>query len=129
MDKYKPRINLRRMVVLIVLAIVLMTVAGWLLSRESFYEMLEAVRNVNCLLVASAIIIYFLSMAIWAGRWQTALSFIDSRISFGNRYLIICAAVFLNNISPGARVMVIRSAGFICCVSWRIRAIHRVRLP
>ncbi|MFN2188256.1 MAG: flippase-like domain-containing protein [Candidatus Promineifilaceae bacterium] len=104
MDEYKPRINLRRMVILIVLAIVLMTVAGWLLSRESFYEMLEAVGNASYLLIASAIAIYFISLAIWAGRWQTALSFIDSRISFGSRYLIICATVFLNNISPGARV-------------------------
>jgi uncharacterized protein (TIRG00374 family) len=104
MDDYKPRINLRRIVLLIALAIVLMAIAGWLLSHENFYEMLEAVRNANYLLIASAIAIYFVSLAIWAGRWQTALSFIDSRISFGSRYLIICATVFLNNISPGARV-------------------------
>ena len=104
MDEYKPRINLRRMVILIVLAIVLMTVAGWLLSRESFYEMLEAVGNASYLLIASAIAIYFISLAIWAGRWQTALSFINCRIGFGSRYLILCATVFLNNISPGARV-------------------------
>jgi uncharacterized protein (TIRG00374 family) len=104
MDEYKPRINLRRMVLLIVLAIVLMAIAGWLLSRENFYEMLEATRNANYLLIAAAIAIYFVSMAIWAGRWQTALSFINYRIGFGMRYLIICATVFLNNISPGGRV-------------------------
>jgi uncharacterized protein (TIRG00374 family) len=43
-------------------------------------------------------------VAIWAGRWQTALSFINCRISFVTRYLILCATVFLNNITPGARV-------------------------
>ena len=92
------------MILLIVLAILLMAIAGWLLSRENFYEMLKAIKGANYLLIASAIAIYFLSMAIWAGRWQTALSFINCRISFGTRYLILCVTVFLNNISPGARV-------------------------
>jgi uncharacterized protein (TIRG00374 family) len=104
MDEYKPKINLRRMVLLMSLAIALMAIAGLLLSRENFYEMLEAIRNANYLLIASAIAIYFVSLAIWAGRWQTALSFINCRIGFGSRYLILCATVFLNNISPGARV-------------------------
>jgi uncharacterized protein (TIRG00374 family) len=104
MDEYKPKINLRKAVLVVVLAIVLMAVAGWLLSRENFYEMYEAIRNADRLLVASAIAIYFISAAIWAARWQTALSFINYRISFGTRYLILCATVFLNNITPGARV-------------------------
>ncbi len=89
---------------MVILAIVLMAIAGWLLSRENFYEMLEVIRNANYLLIASAIALYFINLALWAGRWQTALSFINCRIGFGSRYLIICATVFLNNISPGARV-------------------------
>jgi uncharacterized protein (TIRG00374 family) len=104
MDEYKPKINLRRMVLVVVVAIVLMAVAGWLLSRENFYQMFEAIRSADYLLVASAIATYFISLAIWAGRWQTALSFINCRISFVTRYLILCATVFLNNITPGARV-------------------------
>jgi uncharacterized protein (TIRG00374 family) len=104
MDKYKPKINLRKMVFVVILAIVLMTVAGWLLARENFYQMFEAISSANYALVASAIATYFISVAIWAGRWQTALSFINCRISFGTRYLILCATVFLNNITPGARV-------------------------
>ena len=104
MDEYKPKINLRRMVLLIVLAIVLMAIAGWLLSRENFYQMFEAIRSADYLLIGSAIATYFISVAIWAGRWQTALSFINCRISFVTRYLILCATVFLNNITPGARV-------------------------
>ena len=91
------------MVFLIVLAIVLMAVAGWLLARENFYQMFEAVRNANGLLIAAAIAINFISLAAWAGRWQTALSFINYKVSFGARYLIICATVFLNNITPMAR--------------------------
>jgi uncharacterized protein (TIRG00374 family) len=104
MDEYKPKINLRRMVFVVILAIVIMAVAGWLLARENFYQMFEAIRSANYLLIASAIATYFISVAIWAGRWQTALSFINCRISFGTRYLILCATVFLNNITPGARV-------------------------
>jgi glycosyltransferase 2 family protein len=104
MNEYKPKINLRKMVALVVLAIVLMAVAGWLLARENFYQMLEAVRSANYLLIASAIAIYFLTVVVWAARWQKALSFINCRISFGARYLILCATVFLNNITPGARV-------------------------
>jgi uncharacterized protein (TIRG00374 family) len=104
MDEYKPKINLRRMVLVVVVAIVLMAVAGWLLSRENFYQMFEAIRHADYLLIASAIATYFISVAIWAGRWQTALSFINCRISFVTRYLILCATVFLNNITPGARV-------------------------
>src|SRR4030042_1166638 len=104
MDEYKPKINLRRMVLVVILAIVIMAVAGWLLSRENFYQMFEAIRSANHLLIASSIATYFVSVAIWAGRWQTALSFINCRISFGTRYLILCATVFLNNITPGARV-------------------------
>jgi uncharacterized protein (TIRG00374 family) len=104
MDEYKPKINLRKMVLVAVLAIVLMAVAGWLLARENFYQTFEAIRSANYLLIASAIAAYFISVAIWAGRWQTALSFINCRISFLTRYLILCATIFLNNITPGARV-------------------------
>jgi uncharacterized protein (TIRG00374 family) len=104
MDAYKPKINLRRMVFLIVMAITLMAVAGWLLARENFYQMFEAIKSANGLLIAAAIAINFLSVAAWAGRWQTALSFINCKVSFGTRYLILCATVFLNNITPGMRV-------------------------
>ena len=104
MDEYKPKINLRKAVLVAVVAIALMAVAGWLLSRENFYEMFEAIKSANRLLVVSAIAIYFLSVALWATRWQAALSFIDCRINFGARYLILCATIFLNNITPGARV-------------------------
>ena len=104
MEEYKPKLRLRRVVFVVVLAIALMALAGRLLSRESFYEMLEVIRNANYLWIGSAVALYFINLAIWSGRWQTALSFIDCRISSGSRYLIICATVFLNNISPGARV-------------------------
>jgi uncharacterized protein (TIRG00374 family) len=104
MDEYKPKINLRKSVFLAALAIVLMAVAGWLLSRENFYQMIEAVGSANRLFIAAAIAIYFLSVGLWAFRWQTALSFINHRISFAVRYLILCAAIFLNNITPGARI-------------------------
>jgi len=104
MDAYKPKINLRRMVFLIVLAITLMAVAGWFLARENFYQMFEAIKSANGLLIAAAIAINFLSVAAWAGRWQTALSFINCKVSFGTRYLILYATVFLNNITPGVRV-------------------------
>jgi uncharacterized protein (TIRG00374 family) len=104
MNEYKPKINLRKSVILVALAIVIMAVAGWLLAHEDFYQMLEAIRSANGLLIASAIAIYFLCVAVWATRWQTALSFIDNRTSFGTRYLILCAAIFLNNITPVARV-------------------------
>lgn len=103
-NEYRPKINLRRSVFLAALVIVLMAVAGWLLARESFYQMFEAIGSANRLLIASAIAIYFLSVAVWAARWQTALSFINCRISFGARYLILCATIFLNNITPGIRV-------------------------
>jgi len=92
------------MVFLIVLAITLMAVAGWLLARENFYQMFEAIKSANGLLIAAAIAINFLSVAAWAGRWQTALSFINCKVSFGTRYLILYATVFLNNITPGVRV-------------------------
>jgi uncharacterized protein (TIRG00374 family) len=104
MDEYKPKIDLRKMALVMILAIVIMAVAGWLLARENFYRTFEAIRGANYLLVASAVAAYFISVAAWAGRWQTALSFINCRISFLSRYLILWATVFLNNITPGARV-------------------------
>lgn len=104
MDEYKPKINLRKSILLAALAIILMALAGWLLARENFYQMFEAVRGANHLLIASAIAIYFLSVAVWAARWQTALSSINCRTSFGACYPILCAAIFLNNITPFARV-------------------------
>jgi len=104
MEEYKPKLNLRKVALVVILAIVLMALAGWLLSREHFYEMLEVIRNANYLLIGAATALYFINLAIWAGRWQTALSFIDCRIGFASRYLIVWATVFLNNISPGARV-------------------------
>jgi uncharacterized protein (TIRG00374 family) len=104
MNEYKPKINLRKSVFLIALPIVLMAVAGWLLAHENFYQMFEAIKSANGLLIASAIAIYFISVAVWAARWQTALSFINCRIRFGARYLILCATIFLNNVTPVARV-------------------------
>lgn len=104
MNEYKPKINFRKSVALITLPIVLMVLAGWLLAHENFYQMFEAIKSANSLLIASAIAIYFSGVAIWAVRWQTALSFINCRISFGARYLILCATVFLNNITPVARI-------------------------
>ena len=104
MDEYKPKINLRKMALVMVLAIILMAVAGWLLARENFYQTFEAIRSARLPLIAAAIAAYFISVAAWAGRWQTALSFINCRISFLSRYLILWGTIFLNNITPGARV-------------------------
>jgi len=103
-NEYKPKINLRKSIILVALAIVIMAVAGWLLANEDFYQMFAAIGSANRLLIASAIVIYFLSVAVWSIRWQTALSFINHRTSFCTRYLILCAAIFLNNITPVARV-------------------------
>ena len=47
---------------------------------------------------------YFLGVAVWATRWRAALSFIDCSTTFATRYLILCAAIFLNNITPMMRV-------------------------
>lgn len=104
MNEYRPKINLRRSVGLIVLAIVIMVIAGWLLAHENFYQMLATVRRADHLFVALAIATYFISVAVWATRWQAALSFMNCKMSFGNRYLILCATIFLNNITPVARV-------------------------
>ena len=103
-DEYKPKINLRKSIILAAIAIILMALAGWLLARENFYQMLEAVRSANHLLIAAAIAIYYLSVIVWAARWQTALSSIKCKTRFGVRYLILCATIFLNNITPFARV-------------------------
>jgi uncharacterized protein (TIRG00374 family) len=104
MDEYKPKINLRKSVIIATLVIALMVVAGWLLARESFYQMFEAISSANRWLIAAAIAIFFLSIGLWAFRWQTALSFIHYRVNFAVRYLILCAVIFLNNITPGARI-------------------------
>jgi uncharacterized protein (TIRG00374 family) len=102
-NEYRPKINLRKSVFLVVLAIVLMALAGWFLARENIYQMLEAVRSANWSFIALAIAIYFLSVGIWAIRWRKALSFVNYRTSFGTCYLIICATIFLNNITPIVR--------------------------
>jgi hypothetical protein len=104
MNEHRLKINLRKSVVLVVVAAVAMIVAGLFLAHENFYQMFEAVRSAKGLLVALAIAVYFLSVGLWAIRWQVALSSVNHRISFGVRYLILCAAIFLNNITPLARV-------------------------
>jgi uncharacterized protein (TIRG00374 family) len=104
MDEYKPKINLRKAVIIAAVVIALMAVAGWLLARESFRDMFVALSTANRWLIVAAIAIYFLSVGLWATRWQATLSFIGCRIGFGARYLILCATIFLNNITPGARV-------------------------
>ena len=67
-NEYKPKVNLRKSIVLVALAIVVMAVAGWLLAQEDFYQMFAAIGSANRLLIASAIAIYFLSVAVWATR-------------------------------------------------------------
>jgi uncharacterized protein (TIRG00374 family) len=103
-EDYKPKIDLRKSVIIATLVIALMAAGGWLLARESFYQMFNALRSANLPLVAAAIAVYFLSIGLWAFRWQTALSFIHCRVKFLVRYLILCATIFLNNITPGARI-------------------------
>ena len=103
-NEYKPKINLRKSVIIATLVIALMAAGGWLLARESFYQMFDAIRSANRPLFLAAITIYFLSTGLWAIRWQKALSFIRHEVSFGARYLILCATIFLNNITPGARI-------------------------
>jgi uncharacterized protein (TIRG00374 family) len=66
--------------------------------------MFAAIRSANQLLLVAAVIVYFLSIGLWAIRWQKALSFIHYWVSFAVRYLILCGVIFLNNITPGARV-------------------------
>jgi uncharacterized protein (TIRG00374 family) len=104
MNEYRLKINLRKAALLTVLAIVLMVVAGWFLRHEDFNQMFQAIKSANHLLIALAIAIYFLGVGFWATRWQAALSFINCRISFDVRYLMLCATIFLNNITPGVRV-------------------------
>jgi len=102
-NEYRPKINLRKSVFLIVLAIGLMALAVWVLARENLYQMLEVVGRANHSFIALAIAIYFLSVGIWAIRWRTTLSFVNYRTSFSTCYLIICATIFLNNITPIVR--------------------------
>ena len=103
-NEYKPKINLRKSVIIATLVMALMAAGGWLLARESFYQMFAAIRSANQLLLVAAVIVYFLSIGLWAIRWQKALSFIHYWVSFAVRYLILCGVIFLNNITPGARV-------------------------
>ena len=103
-SEYRPKVNLRKSVLLIVLAIVLMLFVAWLLTREHIYEMLVAVRRADRSLIALAVAVYFISVAVWATRWRATLSFIDCRTTFATRYLILCAAIFFNNITPMVRV-------------------------
>jgi uncharacterized protein (TIRG00374 family) len=103
-EQYKPKINLRKSVIIATVVIVLMVLAAWLLARESFSQMFQALSHASGWLVVAAIAIYFLSVALWAFRWQTALSFIHYKVRFAVRYLILCATLFLNGITPGARI-------------------------
>lgn len=103
-NEYKPKVNLRKSVFAIVLAIILMLLVGWLLSRENIYQMLGAVRSADRSLIGLAIAVYFLSVAVWATRWRATLSSIDCRTGFVTRYLVLCAAIFFNNITPMVRV-------------------------
>jgi uncharacterized protein (TIRG00374 family) len=103
-EAYRPKINLRKSVIIAAVVIALMAVAGWLLARESFREMFAALGSANGWLIVAAVAVFFLSIGLWAFRWQTSLSFIHYKVRFAIRYLILCAALFLNNITPGARV-------------------------
>jgi glycosyltransferase 2 family protein len=103
-EDYKPKINLRRSVIIAAIVIALMALAAWLLAGQSFRQMFNALSNADRRLIAAAIAVYFLSIGLWAFRWQTALSFIHCRVKFLVRYLILCATIFLNNITPGARI-------------------------
>jgi len=104
MEEYKPKISLRKSVIIAAIVIGLMALAGWLLARESFGQMFSALSHADRRLIAAAIAIYFLSIGLWAFRWQTTLSFIGCKVRFAARYLMLSATIFLNNITPGARV-------------------------
>jgi|GEM_PF-567329 len=103
-EDYKPKINLRKSVIIAAIVIALMALAAWLLAGQSFRQMFNALSNADRRLIAAAIAVYFLSIGLWAFRWQTALSFLHCRVKFLVRYLILSATIFLNNITPGARI-------------------------
>jgi uncharacterized protein (TIRG00374 family) len=104
MEEYRPKINLRKSVIIAAIVIGLMALAAWLLARESFGQMFGALSHADHRLIAAAVAIYFFSIGLWAFRWQTALSFIRCKVRFAVRYLMLCATIFLNNITPGARI-------------------------
>ena len=110
MNEYKPKINLSKSFLFIALIIALMALAGWLLRRENFYQMFEVLRGTRHSFVGLAIGIYFFSVVIWTIRWHIALSSSVTnsirklRESFATLYMIICSGIFLNNITPMARV-------------------------
>jgi uncharacterized protein (TIRG00374 family) len=107
MNEERPKLNLGKSLFRISVVIALVALAGWLLIRENLYQMFEVLRGAEHSLVGAAIALYFMSVGVWAIRWQVALfsiGSVDYRINFGTLYLILCTTIFLNNITPVARV-------------------------
>jgi uncharacterized protein (TIRG00374 family) len=106
MYEERPKLNLGKSLFRISVVLALVALAGWLLGHENFYRMFEVLRGAKHSLVGAAIAIYFVSVGIWAIRWQVALfstGGVDHKVNFGTLYLILCSTIFLNNITPVAR--------------------------
>lgn len=107
MYEERPKLDLRKSIFRISVVVALVALAGCLLARENFFRMFEVLRGAEHSLLCTAIAIYFISVGVWAIRWQVALfstGGVDHRVNFGTLYLILCSAIFLNNITPVARV-------------------------
>jgi uncharacterized protein (TIRG00374 family) len=91
-------------IIVIAAVLAVMALAVWLLMHEDFKDLLKVLREARRLLIAGAIATYFLSVVVWALRWRVALASLDCHASIAGLTLIVLSGIFLNNVTPMARL-------------------------
>ncbi|MFP4005729.1 MAG: YbhN family protein [Candidatus Hadarchaeia archaeon] len=94
------RFNIRNSLGGVIISLIVTIGVLLFIVRGDIDKLFHGLLSANMKLVFLAISIYFLEVALWAGRWKVALGAIDQDISFGKIYLICQGGKFVTNVTP-----------------------------
>jgi uncharacterized protein (TIRG00374 family) len=101
MAKHEFRINPKTLIlVLIVFLVVVLTC--YILARENFIEMINALGGANYLFVGLAIFVYVFGIAIFSMRWRTGVLALGRNASRRSLFLAVWGGIFVDNVTPFA---------------------------
>lgn len=96
----RKKANLRKAIITVLLSLAICAGVLLLFVRENISGVIHEIASANLMLVLLAIGLFFMEVALWTGRWKTALNASGYHPGFGLLYMISYGSQFLTNITP-----------------------------
>lgn len=100
-DKIPERkFGLKKAIPLVIISLAIALGILAIFAGGDFSTLIHSLASIDFRLLLLAIGIYFIEVAVWTGRWRTALSASGYYPEFGSLYVISHGSKFLTNITP-----------------------------